>query len=288
MFFRAALTTCLILLLATPALAQSRAELAARNQALQERVERLESRMLTGDPAAERLMSRVDTLEQTIRTLVSEIENLNYERERAEARIDTLESEIVLLQDLSTRFKIHLDAVDLIAEEERRRASPQVDETYVGGSSTLNQIQGPPESRTEDFVLPPVDTNPANDATQLGEVGLTRLAEGDYAAAERAFQQYLDFNPDAGDRGVIQYWLGESHFVRGQFNTAAESYIASMRTDRNGERAPDALIKLAASLREVGQQDEACAALASFADQFPNADQAARDKAARETTRTGC
>jgi len=281
---RILVSASLLAAISSPAFAQSRAELAAQNEALRVRVERLESRMLTGDPAAERLMGRVDTLETTIRTLRGEIERLSYERELAEARTDALESDIRILQDLSTRMQIHLDAVDLVAAQN----APQVDDSYVDGPSTLSQIQGPPSSRTEDFVLPPASDNSANDPTLLLEMGKTLLAEGDYPGAEMALSQYLQYNPEASDRGEANFWLGESLFVQQQYNAAAESYIAAMRANGSGPKAPDALVKLGASLREMGQVGEACTALNSFKDQFPNAPQAARDKAVREASRTGC
>jgi len=283
-FVRLLLISVLAMSLAAPAFAQSRAELAAQNEALRQRVDRLEARLLTGDPAAERLMARVDTLETSIRTLLGEVERLSYERELADAEVNALESDIRILQDISTRMKIHLDAVDLVAAQ----SAPTVDDTYVGGSATLEQIQGPPTRRTEDFVLPPVDENAANDAAQLGAVGMTRLAEGDYAGAEDAFVQYLQFYSDANDAGEINYWLGESHFVRGQYNAAAEAYVASIKHTGNRVKAPDALVKLAASLREMGQGSEACLALSSFDAQFPDASQDARDKATREASKTGC
>lgn len=280
---RITLATLIVFSIASPVMAQSRAELAAQNEALKVRVERLESRMLTGDPAAERLMSRVDTLETTIRTLRGEIERLSYERDLADAEVDALESDIRILQELSTRTQIHLDAVDLVAAQN----APKVDETYVGGPATLSQIQGPPTTRSENFELPPASGNEAN-ASQLLNEGKTRLAEGDYLAAETAFSQYLQFNPDASDLGEAHFWLGESLFVQQQYNAAAESYISAMRTAGDGPKSPDALVKLGAALREMGQAEEACTALNSFQAQFPNASQAARDKAAREASRTGC
>lgn len=281
---RTFLSLTLIMSVTSPVFAQSRAELAAQNEALRLRIDRLESRMLTGDPAAERLMGRVDTLETTIRTLRGEIERLSYERELANAEMDALESDIRILQTLSTRMQIHLDAVDLVAAQN----APKVDDTYVGGPATLSQIQGPPTTRTENFVLPPAPENSANDAAQLLDRGKSLLAEGDYAGAETALIQYLQLNADATDRGEANFWLGESLFVQGQYNAAAESYIASMRASGAGPKAPDALVKLGAALREMGQAGEACTALNSFNDQFPNATQSARDKAAREASRTGC
>ena len=285
---RFVLTALLLTSTALPALAQSKAELAAQNELLRQRVERLEGRMLTGDPAAERLMARIDTLETTVRTLRGEIEQMTYERDRKEEEIDALESDIRELQSLATRMKIHLDAVDLVAAEQGTRPAPRVDETYVGGPSTISAIPSPPTRREQDFQLPPAASNDSNDVTQLGQVGIRKLEEGDYAGAETALSQYLQFNADAPDAGAMNYWLGESRYVRGQFNAAADAYITSMRVAPQGEKAPDALVKLAAALREVGQTAEACNALASFDGQFPNAPQLARDKAAREAARTGC
>ncbi|WP_298917662.1 tol-pal system protein YbgF [uncultured Algimonas sp.] len=273
----------LALAVAAPSFAQSRAELAAQNEQLRQRVDRLEARLLTGDPAAERLMARVDTLETTIRTLRGEIERLSYERELVDGEVDGMKTDIRTLQDLATRMKIHLDAVDLVAAQN----APQVDDSYVAGPGTVAQIQGPPTVRTAPFTIPGGETAPA-DVTALAERGKSLLAEGDYEGAEAALTRYIQGSPDAADLGEAHFWLGESHFVRGQFNTAAESYIAAMRASPGGEKAPDALVKLGASLRELGQTGEACTALQSFGDQFPNAPQAARDKAAREVSRTGC
>lgn len=271
-------------LLAAPAFAQSRAELAAQNEMLRQRVERLEARMLTGDPAAERLMGRVDTLETTIRTLRGEIERLSYERDLEAARVDALESDIRVLEELATRTRIHLDAIDLIAAQD----GPQVDETYTGGPSTLEQIQGPPDTRSEPFVLTPGPDVGSVDVDGLIETGKTQLAEGDYLGAEMSLEQYLEFSPDSRQAGEAHFWLGESRFVQGRYNAAAESYIAAMRATPDGAKAPDALVKLGAALREMGQVGEACTALQSFNDQFPSAPQSARDKAARELSRTGC
>jgi tol-pal system protein YbgF len=292
---RAILTALLLCSTALPAFAQSRAELAAQNEQLRQRIERLEARMLTGDPAAERLMARIDTLETTLRTLRGELEQMRYERDQKESEVAALEGDIRELQALATRTKIHLDAVDLVAAEQGQRPGPSVDDSYVAGPPTISAIPSAPVSRTEPFQLPPASSdlppatpNDSNDATQLGEIGIRRLEEGDYAGAEQALSQYLQFNPGAQDTDIIHYWLGEARYVRGLFNGAAESYIASMRAAPQGTKAPDALVKLAASLREVGQVSEACNALASFSGQFPNASQIARDKAAREAARTGC
>jgi len=129
---------------------------------------------------------------------------------------------------------------------------------------------------------------PSNDLSELGQIGKTKLAEGDFAGAQTALSQYLQFNPDAADAGEMQYWLGESYFVRGGYADAADAYIASMRTAPQGLKGPEAMVRLGASLRELGQVPAACQTLGSFAAQYPNAPVSVKEKAQLEAARTGC
>jgi len=118
------LSTC-VLVLSSPAYGQSKKELSAQNAALSERISVLESRMLTGDPAAERLMQRIDALESSQRTLTGEVERLRFERDQYRAEVTALSDDIRVLEELATRTRIHLDAVDLVAKEKQSYQATQ-------------------------------------------------------------------------------------------------------------------------------------------------------------------
>ena len=300
--------------IAMPAEAQSRKELAAQNVQLAERLSVLESRMLTGDPAAERLLARMDGLEAAQRNLTGEIERLRYERDILNSEVQALIGDVRAMQDLSNRMKIHLDAVDLIAQEQQRRSAPIVYGPAVEGQPS--PVPSAPVFKEQELVFGDPDvigseddfsgnmagglpapipapgpsqvTTQGNDVSQLGQIGKTRLAEGDFAGAQTALSQYLQFNPNAADAGEMNFWLGESYYVRGGYADAADAYIASMRSDAKGEKAPDAMVRLAAALRQLGNRNEACQTLASFPAQFPNANSTVREKARIEAARTGC
>jgi len=285
------LCTALLLttsLMASPALAQSKKELAAQNAALAQRVSVLESRLLTGDPAAERLMQRIDALEGSQRSLTGEVERLRYERDNLRAEVAALEGDIRAMQDINNRIKIHLDAVDLVAEEQQAARQmaidPRAPRVYSGGPTELSGIPSAPTVRE---VTIPVQEQ-YNDMADLPQTGQTKLAEGDFSGAQIAFKQYLDFNPDAPDAGDVSYWLGESYYVKGGYADAADAYINSMRKAPNGAKAPDAMVRLAAALRELGNKTEACQTLDSFPAQYPNAPASVREKARVESARTGC
>lgn len=291
----------LALLTALPAQAQSKAELAAEDARLAQRLSVLEQRFLTGDPAAAQLMQRTDALETTLRNLTGEIEQLRYERQNLRSEVEALAGDLRAMQALSNRMEIHLNAVDLVAAERGRpvASSPVTSGlppanmppfgtvqqgSSVGGSTSFPSTPQAPDTRQ---VTIPAQEQFA-ELSQLPNAGRTKLAEGDFSGAQSDFERYLALNPDAPDAGEIQYWLGESYYVRGNYADAADAYIQSMRKDGRGERAPDSMVRLAASLRELGNVAEACQTLRSFPAQYPNADARVKDKARTEQARTAC
>jgi len=279
---------------ATPAQAQSKKDLAAQNSALQQRLARLESRLLTGDPAAERLMTRIDALEASQRALRGELERVAYERDGLKGEVSQLRTELQIIQDMAGRMRVHLDAVDLIAQEQTRPFERRVGPVTQGPVTPVNPLGTPPTFRQEQLVLggggavAAAPTAPTNDVTELGETGKRLLAEGDFLGAQSSLKQYLQFNPDAADIGEMQFYLGESFYVRGGYADAADAYIASIKRDPRGVKAPDAMVRLAASLRELGKLQDACATLASLPSQYPNASETVNSKAKLEAARAGC
>jgi tol-pal system protein YbgF len=303
-----------------PAFGQSKKELAAQNAALAERITVLESRLLTGDPAAERLIQRIDALETSQRTLTGEVERLRFERDNLRAEVSALSGDIRELEEIATRAQIHLDAVDLAAKTPPVQApityggDPSYTGTvggYSGGYSGVYSGAGTsysgnigtgsvggfdpyagqpstiPSAPTFKEIPNPAESNYAA-LVQLTTDGKQKLAEGNFAGAQSDFSQYLTALPDAPDAGEINFWLGETHFVQSAYTDAASAYIASMKAEPDGSKAPDAMVRLAATLRELGKTREACQTLDSFSTQYPNAPAATRAKVRTELARTGC
>ncbi len=295
------LAMCVIFLMAQPVAAQSKKEIAAQGQFMMERIERLEGRMLTGDPAAERLMQRMDALEENMRTLTGEVERLRFERDQLRAEIQGIGNTIASLEGLAalaTRMQNHLDAADTAARDQfagQSFSSPYsatvTGEPYFAPSDGTVSMQPNSASPAPSFAEQVIAAQQFSGGTNLEDLplaGKTKLAEGDFAGAQTAFRQYLDINPAAPDSGEVSYWLGESYFVRGGYADAADAYISSMRLDPQGVMAPKAMVGLAATMRELGKKTEACSALGSLTSQYPNASAEVREKARLESARTGC
>lgn len=279
----------LILGSALPAHAASKKELEAKIIQLEQRLGTLENRMLTGDPAAERLMQRMDALETSQRSMTGEVERLRYESDRLQEDVRALASQIVGLQTVAEDMRRHLQAVEIIAQERTQQQIQSSGSIVYGGTGASGIYAG-----GSSFPPPPtiIGAEPiggqSNDMTQLAVIGQDRMNEGDFSGAQSAFQQYLDLNPDAADRGDVYFWLGETYYAKSGFSSAADAYIASMRAAPKGDYAPEAMVKLAATARALGKTDMACQTLASFPAQYPKAVPAVREKARIEKLRSGC
>ena len=83
------------------------------------------------------------------------------------------------------------------------------------------------------------------------------LRQANYAGAEEAFSAFLVENPDHTLAGNAKYWLGETYYVRGNYQQAAVTFAEGFESYPDNSKAPDNLLKLGMSLASLGStQDE--------------------------------
>jgi len=139
---------------------------------------------------------------------------------------------------------------------------------------------------TQLAALPPAESN-AN-AKQDYDTAYGYLLRQDYGAAEASFEDFLKAYPNDPRAGDAQYWLGETHFVRGSYKSAASAFLKGYQTYAKSNKAPDSLLKLAMSLDRLGQKDAACSSFGELVSRFPDAPAHVKDKAASEQRRLSC
>ncbi len=300
---RALVLLVLLFAIAAPVEAQSRRELAARLDAAEARLAEVEARALQGDPVAEVLMSRLDALEREQRVLTGEIERLAFENRRLRTELESMGRDVDALMRAPVQPAFgdgpavlspeDLEPGDPFAAD--RAASVQPLQAPPGMQAQRPDDQGLPPARNPgrvDEVLPaegllaPANAVPEPDA--LFNEGEARLFDGDFGGAREAFEAYTAAYPQGDQAGEAWFWLGETYFINADHDAAADAYINSLQQDRQGARAPDALVRLAASLSALGETNRACQVLATFPQEFPNASADARRKAQREISRIGC
>ena len=113
------------------------------------------------------------------------------------------------------------------------------------------------------------------------------LLQLQYSDAENGFKEFLAKYPDHNLAGSAEFKLGETYFAQQDYTSAAKAYLAGYKQFPKGRRAPDSLLKLGLSLGRLGQKDQACAALGSVGDEYPNAVDV-KKRAQAEYKRAGC
>jgi tol-pal system protein YbgF len=128
----------------------------------------------------------------------------------------------------------------------------------------------------------------ATSAKALFDQAYGAYSRREYSAAETYFQQFIDQYPKDPMTGTAQYWLGEAAFMSGEYRTAADRFLKTFTNFPNNERAPEALLKLAISLRRLGENAAACDSFAELQRRYPQGPKAVLQRADVEKKRANC
>lgn len=114
------------------------------------------------------------------------------------------------------------------------------------------------------------------------------LRQAKYDEAEIAFKKFLKKNPADKMANSAKYWLGETYYVREKFSDAAVTFAETYEAAPTGPKAPDSLLKMAMSLRELNSTADACTTLASLRKKYPNASASVKARADEEWKALNC
>ncbi len=114
------------------------------------------------------------------------------------------------------------------------------------------------------------------------------LRQADYDKAAAAFEEFLGAHPNDKLAANARYWLGETHYVRGDYRTAANEFFTGFQKNPKGSKAPDSLLKLGMSLIGLKQNKDACATFDKLGADFPELPGNIQKVLTRERARAEC
>ena len=135
---------------------------------------------------------------------------------------------------------------------------------------------------------PPAPALPAGTVKEQYEYAFSLLRQQEYAEAERALTAFIEAHPDVQLAGNANYWLAETYYVRGDFHKAAGYFAAGYKNFPDSNKASDNLLKLAMSLANLKEIDQACLTFKELAERYPDAPPSIKQRAAFESQRAGC
>lgn len=114
------------------------------------------------------------------------------------------------------------------------------------------------------------------------------LMKSKYPEAEQAFTAFLKNYSDSKLVGNANYWLGETYYVRGQYDVAAGVFSDGLTKYEKSTKAPDNLLKLALTMAKLDKKTEACEFLNLLPEKFSGADKALKQRAVQEAKKLSC
>ncbi len=220
------------------------------------------------------LFVRLGHVEEQMRDLTGQIEEINFKINQVNQRLDRMTA------DNDFRFQ-SLEKGGVAPQS----AAPQSSSAPADLTPSGTAAQAAPQaSGSAPVKLKP----PPSDAGEAYREAFRLLQKADYAAAEVSFKAFLKDHADTEYAGNAQYWLGETYYVRGQFEPAAVAFADGYKKYRKGAKAPDSLLKLGFSMRKLNQSEKACAALDQLLKEFPSAPKAQLDLARKTRGEMKC
>lgn len=222
--------------------------------------------------ASAALLARIQQLEEDMRRLTGRLEELEFAQRRLESRQD--EAAAASPPPVAT-------APPEVAPS--AEAPPPTAAVEPDAAARRGYVLGTvPEGTLRDRPATP----PAADGY---EAGLDYLQAARWAEAEQAFAAFVQENADDPRAAVASYWLGETHLLRKDYQTAAAVFARNYRSYGDAApRAPDNLLKLGVALAAMGERDKACQSFAELTRRHPNAAAPIRQELSRRSAAAGC
>jgi tol-pal system protein YbgF len=107
------------------------------------------------------------------------------------------------------------------------------------------------------------------DAAAQYEAAFANLKSNKYDVAQKGFENFLVDYKDHVLAANAHYWLGETFYVRGQYDTASRRFASGFQAFPESAKSPDMLLKLGMSLKRMDKNAEACVALTQVPVKFP-------------------
>lgn len=186
------------------------------------------------------------------------------------------------------------------AEPDRYASRPSYSAPSQQTASAAQSIAQPRAYGADAYSSAPAATPPAPRPTPAAAAPMPSSAKAlfdqaygaysrrEYSAAETYFQQFMDQYPKDAMAGGAQYWLGETAFSSGEYRKAADRFLKTFTNFPSNERAPEALLKLAISLRRLGENSAACDSFAELQRRYPQGPKTVLQRADVEKKRANC
>lgn len=250
---------------------ESREGIALQNQILDLRRE-LEAVRRGGAVAAPSAPSRGSAASgDLVQQLLGRVQELEEENRRLRGRLDVADNNDRQVRAEIEKLRGDLDfRLQSLEKGAGRPAAPR-----------------PPQPGPAAQAPAPAASNAPRTAEKAISDGQAALARRDFPAAEAAAREAIRARPGARAQDA-SLLLGDALMGKRDFQNAALAYDEAYSRNRQGARAPEAMIGLANAFQGFGARREACETLDNLRSNFPNLSGPQAQRAADSRRRAQC
>ena len=234
------------------------------------------------------LVQQVDNLQQEVQRLRGQLEEQSYKMEQLrKTQRDTY-------VDIDQRLQAFAGGpIDLSPEPPLTTLLPNLPDSVAGTpvpQSSLQVEPSPADNNPVETVTDPLDAaqrsgsavvamppsiaaaalpNQDNEDTEAAyKAAFSLLKAGQYDDSITAFSSFLEQYPNSQYADNAQYWLGETFYVRREFEPAVEQYQKLIQSYPASKKRSHAMLKIGYSYHELGQIDQARAILEDIRNRY--------------------
>jgi tol-pal system protein YbgF len=213
--------------------------------------------LTTGRKALE---DRIGKLESSLLTLVNQNEQMNIEFSKLRGQIEVLNNN---LENAGKRQK------DMYVDLDTRVRRMEETAGSAPGTGPVATSAEPPPQKVALSTAPPDATE-----TKAYESAQAVRRTGNYTGAIVAFQNFLSKFPTSSLAPRAQYWIGDSYYNLKDFKLAVVSQQRLLAMYPDSSSVPDAMLNLASAQSELGDAGSARKQLEALVAKFPSSDAA--------------
>lgn len=228
------------------------------------------------------LQSRLNQIEKDLRELTGKVEEQTYANQQLQQKIDGIEARLNAAPPPSAPAPMAApDAPAPLGPTDTNVIPP------MAPDGTPAVLQPDPAMTPSASDVTGAETG-ATDAAGLYEQGFAQIKAGDHAGAETTFSRFMKEYPSHALAPNALYWLGETYYVRKDYDKAARTFAEAYQKYPNGPKGADNLLKLGLSLAGKGEKDNACIALGQLKKEYPKGPDPVLKRGETEMATLGC
>lgn len=239
------------------------------------------------------VLTRMDALETQVARLTGQVEQNTNRITQLEARMAFVQQSSVAPQPGSAEGGVpaaapqsNLNAMTGGAAATRPAATTPAPAPAPTPAPAATRPGAPaPSARVQavSAIVKPSTSDPADDEYSYGY----RLWEAKfYPEAQQQLKLFLEKYPQSSRASWGRNLLGRAYLDDGNALEAAKWFVQNYQANKRGERAPDSLLYLAVSMKQLKDTKRACIALSEFSTTYA-AEAAGRLKSTYDATRSG-